>query len=83
MGDEFLIRSEVLPAADNIRGATLIGAEVVRMPGKIGVVAEGAHADLLVVDGDPLSDIALLTGQGKHMAAIMQNGRLVKNQLAG
>ncbi len=83
MGDEFLIRSEVLPAADNIRGATLIGAEVVRMPGKIGVVAEGAHADLLVVDGDPLSDIALLTGQGKHMAAIMQGGRFVKNQLAG
>jgi imidazolonepropionase-like amidohydrolase len=83
MGDEFLIRSEVLPAADNIRGATLIGAEVVRMPGKIGVVAEGAHADLLVVDGDPLADIALLTGQGKHMAAIMQDGRFVKNQLAG
>jgi imidazolonepropionase-like amidohydrolase len=52
------------------------------MPGKIGVVAEGAYADLLVVDGDPLSDISLLTGQGKHMAAIMQGGRFVKNTLA-
>lgn len=82
MGDEFLIRAEVLPAADNIRGATLVGAEVVRMPGKIGVVAEGAQADLLVVDGDPLSDISLLTGQGRHMAAIMQGGRFVKNRLA-
>lgn len=83
MGDEFLVRAEILPAADNIRGATLIGAEVVRMPGKIGVVAEGAHADLLVVDGDPLADISLLTGQGRHMAAIMQGGRFVKNTLAG
>ncbi|WP_426958968.1 amidohydrolase family protein [Muricoccus radiodurans] len=82
MGDEFLIRAEVLPPADNIRGATLIGAEVVRMEGKIGVVAEGAHADLLVVDGDPLSDISVLTGQGTHMAAILQGGRFVKNTLA-
>ncbi|MCC7426234.1 MAG: amidohydrolase family protein [Alphaproteobacteria bacterium] len=82
MGDEFLVRAEVLPAADNIRGATLIGAEVVRMAGKIGVVAEGAQADLLVVDGDPLADISLLTGQGRHMAAIIQAGRFVKNSLA-
>ena len=82
MCDEFLIRGEVLSPADNIRGATLIGAEVVRMEGKIGVIAEGAHADLIAVDGSPLEDIALLAGQGRHMSMIMKGGAFAKNTLA-
>ena len=83
MCDEFLIRAEVLPAADNIRGATLIGAEIVRMEGKIGVIAPGAHADLLAVDGDPLADIGLLAEQGRHMAMIMKGGAFAKNTMGG
>ena len=82
MCDEFLIRAEVLGHADNIRGATLIGAEIVRMEGRIGVIAEGAHADLLAVDGDPLSDIGVLAEQGRHMAMIMKGGAFAKNTLA-
>ena len=82
MCDEFLIRAEVLGNADNIRGATLIGAEVVRMEGRIGVIAEGAHADLLAVDGDPLSDIGVLAEQGRHMPMIMKGGAFAKNTLA-
>ncbi len=42
----------------------------------------GAHADLIVVDGDPLADLSLLTGQGRHMPAIMKAGRFVKDELA-
>ncbi len=82
MGNEFLMRAEVLDPIDNIRGATIIGAEVVRMPGKIGEIVEGAFADLIAVDGDPLEHIALLTGQGKHMPLILQGGKPVKNTLA-
>ena len=54
---------------------------VIRMEGKLGIVAPGAIADLLVVDGDPLRDLSVLEGQGKHLAAILQAGRFVKNQL--
>jgi imidazolonepropionase-like amidohydrolase len=79
---EFLLRREVLSPLEIIRQATLVGAEVLRQPGRLGVVAPGALADLLVVDGDPLKDLELLTGQGRHLSLIMQAGRLHKNRLA-
>ena len=80
--DEFLIRAEVLGPAEIIRSATLVGAEVVRMEGRLGVIAPGAYADLLVVDGNPLEDIQLLAGQGEHLSAIIKDGNFVKNELA-
>ena len=79
--EEFLVRAEVLTPAEIIRSATTIGAEVVRMVGKLGVIAPGAFADLLVVDGDPFKDLGLFQGQGKHLSFIMANGRLAKNRL--
>jgi imidazolonepropionase-like amidohydrolase len=79
---ELAIRGEILPVADVLRSATLIGAEIVRMTGKLGVVAEGAIADLLAVDGDPLQDLALLGDDGRHLAMIMKQGKLYKNRLA-
>lgn len=77
--EEFLVRAEVLPPAEIIRSATVIGAEVVRMEGKLGRVAEGHLADLLVVDGDPLADLRLLQDQGRHMTLIMKDGVAVKD----
>ncbi|MBX3540499.1 MAG: amidohydrolase family protein [Chelatococcus sp.] len=79
--DEFLLRRDVLPAIEVIRSATINAAKVVRQEGKLGVVAAGAHADLIVVDGNPLKDMALLTDQGKYMPAIMKAGHFVKNEL--
>ena len=60
----------------------LIGAEVVRMEGRLGVVAAGAIADLLVVDGDPLEDLTLFQNNGEHLAAIMKDGQFFKNRIA-
>jgi len=79
---EFLLRREVLSPIEIIRQATLVGAEIVRMPGKLGVVKPGAFADILVVDGDPLKKLELLTGQGEHLSVIMKAGRFHKNRLA-
>jgi len=78
---EFRIRGEVMPAIDVIRSATLIGAEVVRQDGKLGVIEPGAFADLLVVDGDPLKDLDLFKDGGPHLAAIVKGGRFHKNAL--
>lgn len=78
---EFSIRAALVPTIDVIRSATLIGAEVLRHEGKLGVIEPGAFADLIVVDGDPLNDITLLEGQGAHLSAIMKAGVFHKNRL--
>ena len=79
---EFLVRAEVLSAAEIIHSATVVGAELVRMAGEIGVIAPGAYADILVVDGNPLDDLGLFQDEGAHMSAIMKEGRFYKNRLA-
>ncbi len=76
--EEFVLRAEVLPAREVIAGATHIAAKLCRMEGEIGVVAPGALADLIVVEGDPLRDLSLLTGQGRHIPKILQDGVWVK-----
>lgn len=75
---EFLHRAEVLSPLEIIRQATLIGARVVEREGMLGVIEPGATADLLLVSGDPLADLRLLTEQGKHLQVIMQAGRFHK-----
>jgi len=52
-------------------------------PGKLGVVEEGALADLLLVDGNPLEDIKLVANPGKNFVLIMKDGRIYKNTLRG
>jgi imidazolonepropionase-like amidohydrolase len=76
--EEFVIRGRVLPAHEVIASATFIAAKLLKLEGRIGTIAPGAHADLIVVDGDPLKDLALLTRQGRHMPLIMKGGALVK-----
>lgn len=78
---EFTIRQEVVLPIDIIRSATVIGAEVLRMPGKVGTLQPGAYADIIVVDGEPLKNLALLGDQGKHLSVIMKGGNLHKNRL--
>jgi imidazolonepropionase-like amidohydrolase len=50
-------------------------------PGRLGVVEEGALADLLLIDGDPLSNIALITDPERNLLVIMKDGRVYKNSL--
>jgi imidazolonepropionase-like amidohydrolase len=71
-----------MPAADVIRCATTVCADLFNMTGKIGVITPGALADLLVIDGNPLDDLGLLQDDGKHMDVIMKEGRFVVNRLA-
>jgi imidazolonepropionase-like amidohydrolase len=50
-------------------------------PGKLGVVEEGAFADLLLVDGNPLENIEMVASPDKSFLIIMKNGRIHKNAL--
>jgi len=51
-------------------------------PGRLGVVQEGALADLLLIDGDPLSNIALIADPEKNLLVIMKDGKVYKNILS-
>jgi imidazolonepropionase-like amidohydrolase len=79
--DEFLLRAEVQPAADVIRSATTVGAQLLGRPDELGVVAPGAYADLLVVDGNPLDDIRVLTTPESTLKLVMKEGHVHKNEL--
>jgi len=51
-------------------------------PGKLGVVEQGAFADLLLVDGNPLENINLVADPGKNFVVIMKDGNIYKNTLS-
>lgn len=78
---EFTIRREVAPAVDILRSATSVNAALVGREGELGVVAENARADLLVLDGNPLKDISVLERSAETMQLIMKDGVLYKNEL--
>ena len=78
---EFIFRAEVLSPLEIIRQATTVGAEILRQEGKLGVVAPGALADLIVVDGNPLKKLELFLDQGAHLPMIMKGGKFHKNEL--
>jgi imidazolonepropionase-like amidohydrolase len=50
-------------------------------PGNLGVVEEGALADLLLVDGDPLANLNLVADPQRNFLVIMKDGKIYKNSL--
>jgi imidazolonepropionase-like amidohydrolase len=77
--DEFRLRAGVLGNAEALRAATVHAAHLLQQEGRLGVIAPGATADLLLVDGNPLQDIGVLAGQGERLVLIVQDGQVVKD----
>jgi imidazolonepropionase-like amidohydrolase len=67
--------------ADVLRWATLNGAKAALADTEHGSVEEGKVADLLVIDGDPIQNIALLTDPIANLKMVMKGGKLIKNEL--
>jgi len=78
---EFAIRARVLSPLEVLRAATLVNAEILGKTGELGVVAPGALADLLVVDGDPLANVSLLAEPEKNLALVMKGGEIAASRL--
>ncbi len=78
---EFKIRAEVQSPASILRAATVTAAQLLRMAGQVGVVAPGAHADLLIVDANPLEDIGVLADPDTHIQLIMKAGEIFRDRL--
>jgi imidazolonepropionase-like amidohydrolase len=71
-----------------LKMATSNNAELLKMcgprdpyPGKLGVIEEGALADMLLVDGNPLENIDLVADADKNFVVIMKDGKIYKNTL--
>lgn len=86
---EFIARAKFFTPYEILKQATSDNAELFKLSGErhpyqqgeLGVIKEGAYADLLVIDGNPLKDIKLMTDPGKNFRIIMKNGKVYKNTL--
>ena len=80
--NEFAIRLGAMSAIEVLQSATSVNARLLGRERELGVVARGALADLIVVDGDPTVDLSLLLGQGERMPVVMKAGRFVRDRLS-
>jgi imidazolonepropionase-like amidohydrolase len=76
--------------AEVLRQATSVNAELLALSGlrspyqgRLGVVEEGALADLLLVEGDPIANIRLIEDPDRNFRLIMKDGHIFKNNLGG
>ena len=72
-----MVEFGMTPAAA-IRSATGVPAEMLGLSGKVGVIAAGAYADVIAVEGDPLKDVSVL----QRVGFVMKDGAVFKNELA-
>ena len=79
---EFEMRQGLDTPADILRSATATNAELLMEKGTLGTIAEGAYADLLIVEGNPLADLGVLMNPQKNLKFIMKDGVVYKNELA-
>ena len=79
---ELEIKTEVMSPMESLVSATRTNAELFGLQDEIGTVEVGKLADLLVVEGNPLENIALLQDKN-NLKLIMKAGKAVKNELQG
>lgn len=73
---EFTIRAQVQSPLEIMRSATTVAAELIGRSADLGLIAEGAQADLLVVDGDPLEDASVLAHPAQNVRHVIRGGRV-------
>jgi imidazolonepropionase-like amidohydrolase len=70
-----------LITSDNAQLLALSGNRSPYREGKLGVIEEGAYADMILVDGNPLKDINLMVDYNKNFVLIMKDGIVYKNTI--
>ncbi len=79
--DEFLLRAAYQSPGEVLRSATEINAEMMLQKGKLGIIAPGAYADIIVVNGNPLLDLSCFNHSGSFVPFIMKDGIIYKDNL--
>jgi imidazolonepropionase-like amidohydrolase len=80
---EFALRAPAMSALEALQSATINAARLMGQEGQIGQVVPGAHADLLIVDGDPARDLAMLGDPERGVLLVMKSGRVYRDRLQG
>ena len=78
---EFAIRARVLSPNEILHQVTTVNARLLQRTGELGIIAPGALADLIVVDGNPSVDLGVFDGTGERIAMVMKEGVIYKNSL--
>jgi imidazolonepropionase-like amidohydrolase len=78
---EFEMRMELDSAANIIQSSTITNAALLVQEGRLGIIAAGAYADLLIVDGDPLTDVRVMLDPVKNLKFVMKDGIVYKNEV--
>ncbi|KAJ6005747.1 hypothetical protein N7451_003691 [Penicillium sp. IBT 35674x] len=77
---EFALRSQVLKPVEVLRSATVNPAKMMGWEDAIGQIKEGFHADVVVLDKNPLKDVTIFDRPEKHVLAVMKDGRVYKSR---
>ncbi len=83
MMDKWFTPFEVLKMITSDNGE-LLAFSGLRSPyreGKLGIIEEGAYADLLLVDGNPLKDLKVMEDYDKNFVLIVKDGKVYKNTI--
>ncbi|WP_146108437.1 metal-dependent hydrolase family protein [Photobacterium angustum] len=75
---EFKLRSKVDTPFETLHSATYVNAKMMNMEGKLGIISNGAFADLLVLKENPLENIELFDENGSNISMIIQDGKFIK-----
>ncbi|MFQ6148272.1 amidohydrolase family protein [Streptomyces seoulensis] len=88
INEEFVHRTKWFSPAEVLRQATGNNGRMLALagprspyPGALGVIEPGAPADVLLIDGDPLADLSVLTDPEPNLTVVMKDGQLFKNLL--
>ena len=76
---EYALRATALSPVEILQGATIVAARLMRQESHFGQIVPGAFADLLIVDGDPTTDLSLLADPARGVLRVMQGGRTVRS----
>ena len=79
--NEFRYRAEVDRPIDIMRSGTSVNGEIMQRKGELGVIAPGARADMILLDGNPLKVISVFERFRTHMPLIVKGGELIRNDV--
>ena len=79
---EFEMRMKLDSPANVIRSATTINAALLMQKDKLGTITPGAYADMLIVEGNPLSDLQVMLDPQSNLKLVMKDGVIYKNELS-
>jgi imidazolonepropionase-like amidohydrolase len=78
---EFELRRGAMSAVEVLQSATIVAARLMREEGRLGQIVPGAWADLILVDGDPTQELAMLADPQRGPLWVMKAGRVYRDRL--